>query len=190
MAHEIGKVGEDNAGVAEIRGIALEPLQGNIAFIVDGTQGQHDVVNGKVSLPHHLVADLAVHHDRIFNVGIFNVCAQVLHRLSWSLSGKTVGMMDIPQGADVVAVNLIQQIPQPGGIGVDAVGFHQQGDILFFRIGDQPAQGGQDDLIVHLPFRGSVAVGQDADIGGAQLGGQIDVGKKFFVSFLSFISVF
>ena len=46
------------------------------------------------------------------------------------------------------------------------VSYTHLGDILFFRIGDQPAQGGQDDLIVHLPFRGSVAVGQDADIGG------------------------
>ena len=52
------------------------------------------------------------------------------------VSPVAVGVMHIPQSADVVAFNLVKR-PARRGVGIYAVGFHQQGDALLLRIGDQ-----------------------------------------------------
>ena len=107
LRHEVGELGEHNAGVIQLRHIAFQPLQGNIALVIDGAQSPHDGVYWQISLAHHFVGYPAVFHDGILDVGVFNIRSQVLHRLLGRFVSVAVGMMHIPQSADAVAFNLV-----------------------------------------------------------------------------------
>ena len=70
-------------------------------------------------------------------MSIFDVCPQILHRFLRGFPGKAVRVVDVPQSRHIVAFRTVQQIPQTGGISVNAVCFHQQGDAGLFRMGNQ-----------------------------------------------------
>ena len=137
LLHIVGKMGEHDARVTEIGGIPFQPFQRHIALIVNGAQRPHNGVHGQVALSHDLIHGFAVFHHRVLGVGVFDVCAQILYRGLRGFPGIPIGMVNIPQGADVVAFNPVQQLPESCGVGIHAVGLHQQGHALFLRIGNQ-----------------------------------------------------
>ena len=106
---------------------------------------------------------------------VLDVGAQVLQRLLRALVHEAVGMVHVPQRGHVVGRKVRQKVAQALGVGVDAVGLHQQRDPAFFRLGDEFAQLRLDGLIVHLAAGRGVPVAHDAHIGRAQARGHVDV---------------
>ena len=109
---------------------------------------------------------------------VLDVVPQVLHGLGGGFPGPAVGVVHIPQGGHRGHGHLVQQGPQPLGVGVDAVGLHQQRDPALFRLGDEFAQLRLDGLIVHLAAGRGVPVAHDAHIGRAKARGHVDVVRK------------
>lgn len=66
---------------------------------------------------------------------VLDVGAQVLQRLLRALVHEAVGVVHVPQRGHVVGRKVRQKVAQALGVGVDAVGLHQQRDPAFFRSG-------------------------------------------------------
>ena len=128
VVHEVGELGEHHAGVGELAHPALHPLQGDIPVVAGGEQLVQHLGDGQVALAHHAVLHLAVLHHAVLYMDVLDVVPQVLHGLGGGLPGPAVGVVHIPQGGHRGHGHLVQQGPQPLGVGVDAVGLHQQGD--------------------------------------------------------------
>ena len=106
---------------------------------------------------------------------VADVGAEVLHRGLRRFIEVAVGVVDIPQGGDLRAVYPVEQFAQAGGVAIDAVGLHQQRDVLAPGDVGQLQKRRGDLIIVHFALGRCVAVGEHADIGRAQLVGQLDV---------------
>ena len=173
--HKMGEVREDDAGVGEVGHPALDPFQRDETVEVDGGERVEHVVDGQVALAHHLVDDAAVLHHGVLGVDVADVGAEVLHRGLRRFMEVAIGVVDIPQGGDLRAVYPVEQFAQAGGVAIDAVRLHQQRDILAFGDVGQLQKHPGDLVIVHFALGRCVAVGEHADIGRAQLVGQLDV---------------
>ena len=75
LGHEIGKVREHDARVAQVGHILFDPLQGNKALVIDGAQGAHHGVHGQVTLAHEAIGNLAILHNGVLDVGILDIHA-------------------------------------------------------------------------------------------------------------------
>ena len=179
VVHIVGKLGEHHAGVGELLGPALHPFQGDVPVIADIHQGVQHLGDGQVALAHHAVLGPAVHHDAVLDVDILDEPAQVLHCLPGGFPGVAVGVVHIPQCRHGGHVHLIQQFPQALGIGVDAVGLHQQAHVESLGNNAQQLEGIHHKGVVHLPLGLGIAVAQHPDVGGAQLFGQHNVLDDF-----------
>ena len=175
VVHIVGKLREHHAGVGKLLGPAFDPLQRDVAVIAAVHQSVHHLVNGQVALAHHPVLGPAVYHNAVLYMDIFDETAQVLHGLPGGLPGVAVGVVHIPQGRHRRHVHLIQQGAQALGIGVDAVGFHQQAHAKALGNGTQQLQGLCHKAVVHLSLGLGVAVAQHTDVGCTQLLGQHNV---------------
>ena len=80
-----------------------------------------------------------------------------------------------PQSGDLRAIDPVEQPAQAGGVAIDAVGLHQQRDVLALGDVGQLQKRLGDLIIVHFTFGRCVAVGEYADTGRTQLVGQLDV---------------
>ena len=188
--HEIGEMGENDGRVAQVRRPALDPFEGDVPLVIDGAQGEHHIVDGQIALAHKAVFDLAVFHDGILRVDIFNVCAEVLHRGFRRFAGDAVRVMDVPQGGDVVAGDLVQDFGKALGITVNAVCLHRQGDAGRFRHGGEAAQGLYDHCVVDLAVRGGELVGEHADKRRFELAGEVDVLRELFKRLVGALGIF
>ena len=173
--HKVGEVREDDAGIGKVGHPALDPFQGDEAVKVDGGEAIEHLVDGQVALAHHLVDDAAVFHHGVLGVDVADVSAEVPHRGLRIFAEKAVGMVDVPQSGDLRAVYPVEQPAQAGGVAIDAVGLHQQRDVLALGDVGQLQKRPGDLVVVHFALGGGVAVGEHADIGRAQLVGQLDV---------------
>ena len=181
--HEFRILGEYHAGVQQIGHPELDPFQGDIAGILDGLQGFDHLLNGQITLAHHLVNHLAVFHHAVLGVDIFDALSQVCNCLFRGFSRKAVGVVHIPQCSNLVAAYAVQQCPEPAGIAVNAVGLHQQGDIILLRNGRQLSELLCNVSIIHLSVRGSLQIRQYADVGGIDLLCQLAIFCQFFNGF-------
>ena len=96
VGHVVGEVGEHDAGVGEVRGPALDPLQRHIAVVVDGIQRLQGLLDGHVALAHHAVFDLAVLHDGVLDVEVFDALAQVFDRGLRAFAEEAEGVVYVP----------------------------------------------------------------------------------------------
>ena len=179
LLHVIGEMREHDTCALQIRRGVLDPFQADVSLVIHRTQGANHGVDGQVALAHNLVLHLAVFHHGILDVDVLDIHAQVLHSGFRLFPGKAVRMMHVPQRAHAVALRPHQQFPQTGGVGIHAVGFHQQNHAVLLRVGRYVLQRPQHHLVVHLALAVGVAVAQQADVLCAQLFRQTDVFLDF-----------
>ena len=105
------------------------------ALVIDGAQ-MHDGV-WQISLAHHF-AIYPAFHIGILDVVYFNIRSQVLHTICSGVSFPCpVGMIYISHKHRCCRAIWFKKASQPGCRRIYAVGFHQQGDALLLRDGDQ-----------------------------------------------------
>ncbi len=183
--HVIGKIREYNAGVIQVGSPSLDPFKGYVTVVVDGPQGQHKIIYGEIPLAHHAIRDLAVFHDRILNMDVFDIGAKVLDGLAGGFVCEPVGMMDIPKGSYRLASHRVKQVEKPAGIGINTVCFHKKGYTLFRGDGSQLFQGRNNNPVVHLSHGLGFQVRQDTDIRGFKLCGQFYILDDFIMVLFS-----
>ena len=176
--HVVDVLREHDARVVHVLAPVAHPLQRHEALVVDGAQREHHVGDGQVALAHHAVGEHAVAVDGVLDVHMLDVVAQVGQRLLGGLAHEAIRMVQIPQRADAVRGKVGQQVAQARGVGVHAVGLHQQHHAARFRLGDQRAQLLLDQLVVHLARRRSAHVAHDADKRRVQLLRQVDIVRQ------------
>ncbi|OPZ74061.1 MAG: hypothetical protein BWY80_00731 [Firmicutes bacterium ADurb.Bin456] len=119
---------------------------------------------------------------------ILDVGAQVLDSFFGFLPGKPVGMVHVPQSRHRIACHFVKEPAQAGSVGIDTIGFHQQGHTLSFGNRRQAPQGSQDNPVIHLVDGMGLQVRQDTDVWRAQPGGQVDVLDNFSMILLRVFS--
>ena len=163
-AHVVDVVREDDARVVE----AVDP--GGLAFdrdeavVVDRGERAHHVGDGQGALAHQVEVAVV---GRVAHVHVAHVGTQVANGDGRLLAEVAHGMVDVPQGGDVVAREFVEHLHQAFGIGVDAGGFEQDGHLLLAGAVDEGRKRGAHAVFV-------VVVGLDAHALGAGDGGQVD----------------
>ena len=99
LLHVVYKMREYDSGGLQIGHIAFEPLQRNVPLIIDRTERRQKVRNRKIPFSHHSILYYFAVHNRIFDMGIFNIRAKILNRLLWLFSAKSIRMVHIPKSS-------------------------------------------------------------------------------------------
>ena len=97
---------------------------------------------------------------------VADICAQILDGLRGGFAVIAPGAVHVPQHAQLVAGEGVEQIAQALAVAVDAAGLDQHGHVVLRRHGQKLAQRRAHGFLA--------AVGIRAHIGNAQLGGQAD----------------
>ncbi len=100
---------------------------------------------------------------------------QIVDRLAGALTEIPVRVVNIPQGFDVGAPDLFENRAQPPGVGISAVGFHQQPDALVFGEKRESAQRLDHHGIIHRQGGRRFQVSQNAHERATGIGRQFDV---------------
>ena len=145
LLHVIDVVGEDDLHVGEVAHPLGHPFQRNEAVVVDGGQRAHHLVDGKGAFAHQVEGTVVV---GVAHVHVLDVGAQVLDGGRGAFAAHAVDVMDIPQGAQVVAGVAVHDAGQTRGAGEDAAGFDQQHHAVLLGVGDQLGERSVDGVLV------------------------------------------
>ena len=153
--HVVDEVGEDDLHLLNVFQPLRLPLQGDEAVIVDRGQGAHKIVNGHGAFADQVVGAGVV---GIPQMHMADIGAQIFDGGVAAFAEVPVGMVHVPQDAQLVAGALVQKAAQTGGVGIDAAGLDQQGHV--------PAPGFlQQDSQVLPNLRLIIVEGAGADVG-------------------------
>ena len=115
-----------------------DPFQRDIAGVFLIFQDLQGVFQRQIAGAGDAVLQLAVPDDAILDMDMLDVVSQVGVGDGWGFAAVADGMVDIPEGGHIGAIHCIQDLLQPGGVRIDAVGFRQQDHIIFFRFVGEP----------------------------------------------------
>ena len=135
--HVVDEVGEDDLPVLEILHPLGLPLEGDEAVVVDGAEGPHHVGHGQGALADQVVGLGVV---GVPQVDVADVGAQVLDCRVSALALVAVGVVDVPEGGELVAGEVIHQGAEPGRVGVDAAGLEEDGHVQPLGLGQEAPQ--------------------------------------------------
>ena len=134
-AHVPDEMGEYHVRVAQLLIPEGVPFEGDEAGVVDRAQGVEHGGDGQAPLADDRVSRPPVLNDRVLEMHVLHIGAQVRDRRLRALVKQAVGMLHVPEGGQVVLGEALQHLPQPEGVGVEAAGLQQQRDPLFLRQG-------------------------------------------------------
>ena len=171
----VGKGRENDCGILEVAAPALDPFERDetgVALVLEQVEG---LLDRQVAMPEHAVLDLGIGKDRVFDVDVADVFADGAPGLFRCLAEKAVRVVDVPEDTDSRVIDGLDQGFQAAGIGIDTIGFDQDGDVFPLGIIGQGGQGAGDCCIVHrtLDFRSEIA--EHADKRDSGPGGEVDV---------------
>ena len=159
--HAAGEVGQQDLDVREAVDPVRVPLQGDEAVVVDRAQGVHQLAYGQAALAHQLGhVDIALPAE-VVDVHMAHIGPQVGDG-GLGVLAEDAGGVHVPQRRQPVVSKAVQQIAQPGGVGVDAGGFDQK------RHGGVAHHGQQVRHALHAGGL-TVAIGVHAYVGDAQV---------------------
>ena len=153
----------NNARVGQLVRPALHPFKGDIAAVVDAFQGFEHTLYGHIALAHYLIYRLAVLHHAVLDVGIFDMLAEVGNGRLGGFAAEAVGVVEIPERADLAAAHAFENVTEALCVAVVAVGLHKQGDVVFLSLYRQFLQLGYDEVVVHQSGGSEPVIGEDTD---------------------------
>ena len=139
-AHKMHVLREYHACVKQLGHPFFDPFQRHKAFKIDGTQCVHNIVQRHVAFAHHAVGDDTVIVDRILDVDVADVSAEVLNRFFGRLAEIAVGVVNIPQCTHMLTAAAVEHRCKACGIAECTVCFDQNGHARFFRKRNQLVQ--------------------------------------------------
>lgn len=125
--HVVDEMWEDDLRVSQVGHPFRLPLEGDKAVIVDGGQRLHHAADGQRALADEVIAAVVV---RVAQVNVADVGTEVFDGRVGGFAVVPVGMVHIPERAQLVAGKRIEQRAQPGRVGKDAAGLEQDRDPL------------------------------------------------------------
>ena len=143
--HIVNEIGEDDLRVLQVLQPFRLPFQRDKAVIIDRGQRQHYIGNGHCTFTDELIHTAVV---RVTQMNMSHIRAQILDGGIAAFTKVPVGVMHIPQSGQVVAGKPVQDLSQPGGVGIDAAGFDQQGHTQLLGGGQKGVQLADDCLLV------------------------------------------
>ena len=140
------------------------PLERHETIVVYGCQGVHDFVDRERTFADDVVVAGIV---AVAQMNVLDVGAQVVDRPGRALAFVPVRMMDVPEGGELVAREIVHQVAQESRIGIDAAGLYEDGYSALLCHRHKPGEVAADDLR-------SVGMGIGADIGRTHVRSEAD----------------
>ena len=100
-----------------------------------------------------------------------DIGAQILDGGVAAFAEIAVGVVDVPQGAQLIAGEIVQHAAQSGGVGVDAAGLDENAHALLPGNGNQRGKRLPDGVLV-------VKLGCDTDAGALDIVGDLHHGHN------------
>ena len=119
-----------------------------MTLVVDGAQSNKNVVYGQSTFAHETVDGTVFTLFRIADTHMLNICAQIADGLVGGLIVEIVGVVEIPQGGQIVVGESVQHLADAGGVGINTCGLNEQNDICLYGGGQQLPDNGDDALLV------------------------------------------
>ena len=153
-AHEARKVGKDHRHVVQVVHPGGVPFQGDKAVVVQGIQGFDQRIHGQIAFADELIGKpVVLIRQSILDVDVPDVRAQVGDGNLRAFPMEPIGKMKIPQRRQGVAGIAVQQVPQPGRIGIYAHGLDQQHHARLLCQGQGKGQRRAHQLLAELALR-------------------------------------
>ena len=152
--HVVDEMWEDDLRVGQVGHPFRLPLERDEPVIVDGGQRLHHAADGQRALADEVIAAVVV---RVAQVNVADVGTKVFDGRVGGFAVVPVGMVHIPERAQLVAGKRIEQRAQPGRVGKDAAGLEQDRDPLRLGGGEERFEcGGDPRVVIALRSHGDI----------------------------------
>ena len=168
--HIGNEVSENHFGIVNFREPFFLPFHGNIAVVVDGSDGVHDLLNGQGAFADDLEVPPVIGVSQMHMV---DISAEVGDGVRGGFPFFPVGMMDAPERRQLIAGEVVHQIPELACVGENIAGLDEDLHIPFLGFGEELFQHG--DAAVHI-----VLAGADGNIGYAEVLRRFQQGEDGF----------
>ena len=143
LLHEAHELGKDDLHIVQLLAPAGIPDQRDVAVVVDGAESQHDLGDGKLTLARQAELQAVLDPAGVAEVDVTDVSAQVLDDLLGGLTASEVGGRQLPQCAEAVAGEAIQEIAEGHRLAEQTRGLHEETHPACLGLGkDTGDQGG------------------------------------------------
>ena len=146
--HVVHEMRENDLRVGQVGHPFRLPLERDEPVIVDGGQRLHHAADGQRALADEVIAAVVV---RVAQVDVADVGAEVFDGRVGGFAVVPVGMVHVPERAQLIAGERVEQRAQPGRVGKDAAGLEQDRDPLRLGGGEERFERGGDPRVVIAP---------------------------------------
>ena len=160
--HDIDEMREDDLHVRDLGHPVRIPFQRNEAVVIDGTQGIHQLFQGKEAASDQFRHRLVVNFPVIMDMHMPDISAQIGDGLFRVFLREIAGGVHIPERRQPVVGKTVQKVPQSLRVRVEFTGLYQDDD----RLCPHPVKNVPDHIGTGAGIgRGSM----DPDIGNSQI---------------------
>ena len=152
--HIVDEMGEDDFTVGEIFHPLRFPFQGDETAVIDGGEGVHHAGDREGAFTDEVIGPIVV---GIAEMDMLHIAAEVADGGIRGFIEIPVGMVNIPEGGQLVAGVIVHEGAEAGGIRKNAGGFDEQGDLCLRGIRQHFGEEEADLILIVLQ-------GADGDI--------------------------